>query len=41
MVDLHCFMELVNSMHDYVQPNLKSFRSDTVGGEIFAMVLSY
>ena len=41
MVDLHYFMELVNSIHDYVQPNLRSFRSDTVGGEIFAMVLSY
>ena len=38
--DVHCFMELVNSIRDHV--DLKSFRSDTVTGEKrVAMVLYY
>ena len=40
--DVHCFMELVNSICDYVQPNLKTFRRYTVSGEKrVAMVLYY
>ena len=41
-IDVHCFMELVNSIRDHVEPNLKSFPSDTVTGEKrVAMVLYY
>ena len=41
-IDVRCFMELVNSIRDYVESNLKSFRSDTVTGEKrVAMVLYY
>ena len=41
-IDVHCFMELVNTIRDHVQPYLKSFRSDAVTGEKrVAMVLYY
>ena len=41
-IDVHCFMELANSIRDHVEPNLKSFRSGTVTGEKrVAMVLYY
>ena len=41
-IDVHCFMELVNTIRDHVEPYLKSFRSDAVTGEKrVAMVLYY
>ena len=32
-IDVHCFIELVNSICDHVQTNSKSFRIDVVSGE--------
>ena len=41
-IDVHCFIESVNSIRDHVEPNLKSFRSNIVTGEKgVAMVLYY
>ena len=41
-INVHCFIELVNSICDHVEPNLKSFRSNNVTGEKrVAMVLYY
>ena len=41
-INVHCFIELVNSIRDHVEPNLKSFRSNNVTEEKrVAMVLYY